>query len=141
MADYVTGFKSIQTIPVQSLERGHRSVIANRILRILLHAKITSLAITAEHLTMLAKLLTMPNKSMDILVNAEESKKGLVETGEGAVLIRLARGIDCTMGWSEDNVYAVNALRTLTSSVMRYFIVDSLTTMTTNCIQPSVYYT
>ncbi|KAL2038147.1 hypothetical protein N7G274_009095 [Stereocaulon virgatum] len=120
MADYVTGFKSIQMIPVQCLERGYRSVIANRILRILLHANFTSLAIAAEHLTMLAKLLTMPNKSMDILENAEESRKGLVETGKGAVLIRLARGVDCTMGWSEDKMYAVSALKTLTSSVMSH---------------------
>ena len=96
-------------------------MIANRILRILLYAKIPSLAITATHLTMLAKLLTMPNKSMDILANAKEvSKKGNAQINEEAALIRLAYGIDGVVHWTTDTVNSVDALRTVTRSVMRY---------------------
>ena len=96
-------------------------MIANRILRILLYAKTPSLAVTADHLTMLAKLLTMPNKSMDILANAKEvSKNGNAQINEEAALIRLAYGIDGVIHWTTDTVNSVDALRTVTRSVMRY---------------------
>lgn len=96
-------------------------MIANRILRILLYAKTPSLAVIADHLTMLAKLLTMPNKSMDILANTKEvSKNGNAQINEEAALVRLAYGIDGVIHWTTDTVNSVDALRTVTRSVMRY---------------------
>ena len=113
-------FNSIHSIPVQALDRGHRSVIANRILRILLHAKIPSLAVTANHLVLLAKLLTMPNKAMDLLTKPKElSKKETTKVNEEAALIRLALSIDGVIHWSNNNVDSVDALRRLTRSVTR----------------------
>ena len=67
------------------------------------------------------KLIQTPNKLMNILTNENEvSRKGSEKPKDEIPLITLARGIDGVVGWSEDNVHSVRALRQLTSSVMRY---------------------
>ena len=120
-ADYVVALRSIQETPANVFDRGQRSKLANRVLRILLLANMSTLGRTTEHLTLLAKLIQMPNKSINILNNESEiATKGFGKRKDEAALISLARGIDGVVGWSVDNVQSVRALRQLTHSVMRH---------------------
>ena len=120
-ADYIVALWSIQVTPTNAFDRGQRSKLANRVLRILLLANMSTLGRTTEHLTLLAKLIQMPNKSINILNNESEiAMKGSRRREDEASLISLARGIDGVVGWSMDNVYSVRALRQLTHSVMRH---------------------
>lgn len=120
-ADYVVALQSIQATPCNAFDRGQRSKLANRVLRILLLANMSKLARTADHLILLVKLIQMPNKSFNILTNEIEiTRKGYEEPKDEMALISLARGIDGVIGWSEDNVHSIKALRQLTYSVMRY---------------------
>ena len=81
----------------------------------------STLGRTTEHLTLLSKLIQMPNKSINILNNESEvATKGSGRREDEASLISLARGIDGVVGWSVDNVHSVRALRQLTHSVMRH---------------------
>ena len=81
----------------------------------------SKLARTTDHLILLAKLIRMPNKSINILTNeVENSGKGSAQPKDEIALIGLARGIDGVVGWSEDNVHSVRALKQLARSVMRY---------------------
>lgn len=76
---------------------------------------------TTDHLILLTKLIQMPNKSINILTNENEMpNKGSGKLNDEMALISLARGIDSVVGWSEDNVHSVRALRQLTRSVMRH---------------------
>lgn len=119
--EYVTALRSIQAIPTKAFDRGQRSKLANRVLRILLLANTMNLARTTDHLILLAKLIQMPNKSMNILTNENDvPRKGSEKPKDEIALISLALGIDGVVCWSEDNVHSVRALRRLTSSVMRY---------------------
>ena len=120
-ADYVVSLRSIQATPTNEFDRGQRSRLANRVLRILLLANMSKLARTTDHLILLAKLIRMPNKSINILTNEiENSGKGSAQPKDEIALIGLARGIDGVVGWSEDNVHSVRALKQLARSVMRY---------------------
>lgn len=120
-ADYVIALQSIQAAPNNIFDRSQRTKLANRILRILLLANMSALAKTTDHLILLAKLIQMPNKTINILTNENEMpRKGYEEPKDGVALISLARGIDGVVGWSEDNVHSVRALVILTRSVMRY---------------------
>ena len=120
-ADYVIALQSIQAAPNNIFDRSQRTKLANRILRILLLANMSALARTTDHLILLAKLIQMPNKTINILTNENEMpRKGYEEPKDGVALISLARGIDGVVGWSEDNVHSVRALVILTRSVMRY---------------------
>ena len=120
-ADYVVALRSIQETSANVFDRGQRSKLANRVLRILLLANMSTLGRTTEHLTLLAKLIQMPNKSINILNNESEvATKGFGKRKDEAALISLARGIDGVVGWSVDNVQSVRALRQLTHSVMRH---------------------
>ena len=113
--------RSIQVTPTNEFDRGQRSKLANRVLRILLLANMSTLGRTTEHLNLLAKLIQMPNKSINILNNESEvAAKGSGRREDEASLISLARGIDGVVGWSVDNVHSVRALRQLTHSVMRH---------------------
>ena len=85
----------------------------------------TPLARTTDHLILLAKLIQMPNKSMDILTSVNEiSGQGSENPKDEMPLISLARIIDGVVGWSEDSVHSVRALTQLTRSVMRYALKD-----------------
>lgn len=120
-ADYIVALRSIQVTPANVFDRGQRSKLANRVLRILLLANMSTLGRTTEHLTLLAKLIQMPNKSINILNNESEvATKGSGKRKVEAALIILARGIDGVVGWSVDNVQSVRALRQLTHLVMRH---------------------
>lgn len=120
-ADYTVALQSVQTAPASAFDRGQRSKLANRVLRILLLANMTKLARTTDHVILLAKLIQMPNKSINILTNETEMpRKGSEKPQDEMALISLARGIDGVVGWSEDNVHSVKALRQLTCLVMRY---------------------
>lgn len=120
-ADYVIALRSIQAVPANAFDRGQRSKLANRVLRILLLANMTEIARTTDHLILLAKLIQTPNKSIFILTNEKEMPgKGSEKPKDEIALISLARGIDGVVGWSEDNVHSVRALRQVTRSVMRY---------------------
>ena len=120
-ADYVVVLQSIQATPTEGFDRGQRSRLANRVLRILLLADMSKLARTTDHLILLARLIQMPNKSINILTNeAENPGKGSAQPEDEIALIGLARGIDGAVGWSEDNVQSVRALKQLARSVMGY---------------------
>lgn len=120
-AEYVVALQSIQVTPCNAFDRGQRSKLANRVLRILLLANMSKLARTTDHLILLVKLIQMPNKSINILTNESEiPRKGHEEPKDEMALISLARGIDGVVGWSEDNVHSIGALRQLAHSVMRY---------------------
>lgn len=120
-AEYKVAFQSIQTTLINKLDRGQRSNLANRIFHILLDANVTSLAKTAEHTELLAKLVTLPNRSMDLLTSVHESPSvGPRQAREEAALFSLATRIDGVVRWSADNLRAVDALKRLTHSVMRY---------------------
>lgn len=120
-ADYVVAVRSIQATPATDFDRGQRARLANRVLRILLVANMSKLARITDHLILLAGLIQMPNKSIELLTNdAERSKKGSTQPKDEAALISLARRIDGVVGWSEDNVHSVRALRQLARLVMRY---------------------
>ena len=63
----------------------------------------------------------MPNKSINILTNEVENPgKGSAQPKDEIALVGLARGIDGVVGWSEDNVHSVRALKQLARLVMRY---------------------
>ena len=110
-ADYVVSLQSIQVTPTSELDRGQRSRLANRVLRILLFANMSKLTRTTDHLILLAKLIQMPNKSINILTNEIENPgKASAQPKDEIVLIGLARGIDGVVGWSEDNVHSVSRL-------------------------------
>lgn len=120
-ADYVVALQSIQATPTAEFDRGQRSRLANRVLRILLLADMSKLARTTDHLILLARLIQMPNKSINILTNeAENPGKETAQPKDEIALIGLARGIDGVVGWSEDNVHSVRALKQLARSVMWY---------------------
>ena len=120
-ADYVVSLQSIQVTPTSEFDRGQRSRLANRVLRILLLANMSKLTRTTDHLILLAKLIQMPNKSINILTNEIENPgKASAQPKDEIVLIGLARGIDGVVGWSEDNVHSVRALKQLARSVTRY---------------------
>ena len=120
-ADYVVALQCIQATPTNEFDRGQRSRLANRVLRILLLADISKLARTTDHLILLARLVELPNKTINILTNeAENSGKGSAQPKNEIALIGLARGIDGVVGWSEDNVHSVRALKQLARSVMWY---------------------
>ena len=124
-ADYVVALRSIKETPTNAFDRGQRSKLANRVLRILLLQNTTPLARTTDHLILLAKLIQMPNKSMDILTSVNEiSGQGSENPKDEMPLISLARIIDGVVGWSEDSVHSVRALTQLTRSVMRYALKD-----------------
>ena len=119
--DYVVALRSIQATPVNAFDRGQRSKLANRVLRILLLANMSKLARTTDHLILLAKLVQIPNKSINILTNEiENPRKGTTQIKDETALISLARGIDGVIGWSEDNVHSVRALRRLARIVLEY---------------------
>ena len=81
----------------------------------------SKLARTTDHLILLVKLIQMPNKSINVLTNENGiPRKGYEEPKDEVALISLARGIDGVVGWSEDNVHSIGALRQLAHSVMRY---------------------
>ena len=121
-ADYVVSLRSIQATPNNEFDRDQRSRLANRVLRILLLANMSKLARTTDHLILLAKLIQLPNKSINILTNEVENPgKGSAQPKDEISLIGLARGIDGVVGWSEDSVHSVRALKQLTRSVMRYY--------------------
>lgn len=120
-ADYVVALRSIQATPATDFDRGQRARLANRVLRILLIANLSNLARITDHLILMAGLIQMPNKSIKLLTNdAENSQKGSAPPRYEVALISLARRIDGVVGWSEDNVHSVRALRQLARSVMRY---------------------
>lgn len=120
-ADYGIAFRSIQATPTNAFDRGQKSKLANRVLRILLLANMSNLAKTTDHLVLLTKLIQTPNKSLNILTNEDEMpRKGSEKPRDDMGLIGLARGIDGVVGWSEDNVHSIKALKQLTHSVMRY---------------------
>lgn len=120
-ADHVVALRSIQATPVTDFDRGQRARLANRVLRILLIANMSKLARITDHLILLAGLIQMPNKSIKLLTNdAENSQKGSAQPRDEVALISLARRIDGVVGWSEDDVHSVRALRQLAHSVMRY---------------------
>lgn len=120
-ADYVVALQSVQTTRIRAFDRGQRGRLANRVLRILLLANMSNLARITDHLILLAKLIRMPNKSINILTNeAELSKKSSAQAKDGMALFSLARRIDDVRGWSEDNLHSVKALRQLASTVMKY---------------------
>lgn len=122
--DYVVAFEGIQTIPVQALDRAQRSDIANRVLCILLQTEPPSLATTTDHLNLLAKIITIPKKSMHILTTTIDTKRKRETPPDPlSALISLACGIDGFIHWSAEQIDSVAALRRLTRSVMRY--VDS----------------
>ena len=120
-ADYIVSLQSIQATPTNEFDRGQRSRLANRVLRILLLANMSKLARTTDHLILLAQLIQNPNKSINILTNEIENPgKASAHPKDEIVLIGLARGIDGIVGWSEDNVHSVRALKQLARSVIRY---------------------
>ena len=120
-ADYSIALQSIQATPTHEFDRGQKSKLANRVLRILLLANMSKLARTTDHLILLARLIQMPNKSINILTNEVENPgKGSAQPKDEIALIGLAQGIDGVVGWSEDNVHSVRALKELARSVMRY---------------------
>ena len=126
-ADYVVALRSIQTTPTNAFDRGQRSKLANRVLRILLLANMSKLERTTDHLILLAKLIQMPNNSISILTDENEMpRKGSAQPKDELALISLARGIDGIVGWSEGNVHSVRALRQLACSVMRCVIVNNI---------------
>ncbi len=95
--------------------------MANRVLRILLLANMSKLARTTDHLTLLAKLVQIPNKSINLLTNENElPRKGSPQPKDEIALISVAQGIDGVVGWSEDSIHSVRALRRLASLVMEY---------------------
>ena len=119
-ADYVIAFRSIQATPTNAFDRGQRSKLANRVLRVLLQANILNLAKTTEHLILLTRLIQMPNKTFNVLTNENEiPRKGSGKPRDEMALIGLARGIDGVVGWSEDNMHSIKALKQLTRSVLR----------------------
>ncbi len=119
-ADYILAFRGILKIPVRALDRQQRSNIANRVLHILLNAKLSSVAATNDHLNMLTKLLKIPNKSMEILSSEKKtSKEKSAQINEDVALLRLASIIDSTLHWSYDLIQCVTALGRLTRCVMR----------------------
>lgn len=120
-ADYVIAFRSIQATPTNAFDRGQRSKLANRVLRVLLQANILNLAKTTEHLILLTRLIQMPNKTFNVLTNENEiPRKGSGKPRDEMALIGLARGIDGVVGWSEDNMHSIKALKQLTRSVLSY---------------------
>ena len=119
--EYSVILRSIQGTPISSFDRAQRSKLANRVLRILLRANLSKLARTTDHLILLTKLIQIPNKSIHILTNEKEMpRKGAAHLGDEMALIGLARGIDGVVGWSEDNVHSIRALRRLARTVMGY---------------------
>ena len=120
-ADYLVALQSIQATPANEIDRGQRSRLANRVLRMLLLANMSKLARTTDHLILLTKLIQMPNKSLHILTNEAEIPRKIFEPPKDeAALMSLARGIDGVVAWSGDNVHSVRALKQLARSVMRY---------------------
>ncbi len=120
-AEYKLSFESIQSLSPRELDRGQRSQLANRMLRVLLRANISSLATMQNHLGVLTKLIAIPNKSMEILTNARESVPEEAKKAAGEpILMALARKIDGSIEWSDDNLHCVKLLQRLARSVMRY---------------------
>lgn len=133
-ADYTVAFKSIQHLPPGELEPKQRSNLANRILRILLLANMSYLAQTRDHLDMLTKLISTPNKLMDILSKSSDVLPKDSTQASEAALITLARGIDGLTKWSIENVGTVEVMKQLTRSVMRYVGSESVL-QTLTCVR------
>ena len=119
VADYTLTFRGILEIPVQALDRHQRGKIANRVLHILLNAKLSSVAVAVDHLNMLTKLLGIPNKSMEILACETISEGRSAQATEDVALLRLASVIDSTLAWSDDLIHCITALERLTRRVIK----------------------
>ena len=118
-ADYFLAFRGILEVPVRALDRQQRSKIANRVLHILLNAKLYSVPATSDHLDMLTKLLEIPNKSMEILTYEKISRGKSAQTDNEVALLRLASVIDSGLAWSVDLIDCITAVERLTRRVMR----------------------
>ena len=117
--DYILAFRGILEIPVRALDRQQRSKIANRVLHILLNAKLYSVPATNDHLDMLTKLLEMPNKSMEILTCKKIPRGKSAQMNDDVALLRLASVIDSIVPWSDDLIDCINAVERLTRRLMR----------------------
>lgn len=118
--DYTVAFEAIRTFPVEEIHREHRSDIANRVSRIILHNKVPNLAMMTEHLSLLAAMTTIPNKFMHILTDtSDDGESRLGQHGGDFALITLARCIDDYVHWSVERIGSVAALIRLARSVMR----------------------
>ena len=125
-ADYILAFRGILEIPVRALDRQQRCKIANRVLHILLNARLYSVPATNDHVDMLTKLLEMPNKSMEILTYEKISKGKSVQVDDDVALLRLASRIDnSTLPWTDDVIYCITAVERLTRRVIRYVALRS----------------
>lgn len=118
-ADYILAFRGILQIPVRALDRQQRSKIANRVLHILLNAKLSSVPATNDHLDLLTKLLEIPNKSMEILTYEKISGGKSAQIDNEVDLLRLASVIDSSLAWSVDLIDCIIAVERLTRRVMR----------------------
>ena len=118
VADYILAFRGILEIPVRALDRQQRSKIANRVLHILLNAKLYSVPATNDHLDMLTKLLEMPNKSMEILTCEKNPIGKSAQLNDDVALLRLASVIDSSVPWSDDLIHCITAVERLTRRLM-----------------------
>ena len=120
-ADYSVAFDAIQYLSPNRLEQNQRSQLANLILRILLQANTPDLVQVCAHFTTLTKLVTTSKGSMNILSNIiEKSPKDSKNKEPELTLIALARRIDESFKWSQDNIVAVGVVQRLIHEVMRY---------------------
>ena len=120
-ADYQVAFEAIQCLSPNQLEGSQRSQLANLILRILLQANIPDLVQVCTHFTTLTKLVSIPKGSMNVLSNTvERLPEGSKQKEAELTLIALARRIDGSFKWSNDNIAAVDTVQRLVHEVMRY---------------------
>lgn len=124
---YSFAFETIQRIPSSAFTKTHRTEIANKILRIILHKKALDLPRMTENIIFLIRLLEHPNSKMAILNNPsglsrEDSTEAEIRHEESTfepALIVLADKIG-NQAWSVDHVGCTSALRLLTQLVTRY---------------------
>ena len=120
-ADHDVAFESIQILSPGYLNREQRSLLANRALRVLLHANISSIAQRRDYLTVLCQLFTMPNKSMNVFSTVCDSQpEGGKDADAIPTLIMLASQIDSAVSWSNEHVQSVETLLMLVREVMKF---------------------
>ncbi len=120
--DYALCFGSLQALPTKTLGREQRTRLADRTVRILLFANMSSLAVMTDHLALLARLISRPNSSVAILNNAEGRPKEdyLSSLAKRQIaLFDMAQSIDDFVHWQIDTLHCVNALRKIARLVLR----------------------
>ncbi|KAG8526655.1 uncharacterized protein KY384_008084 [Bacidia gigantensis] len=119
-ADHALAFESLHFIPVEELSAGQRTILADCVLRTLLSGRTTTSEDISDHLNMLCKLISKPEKRMCILRNLEPATNADPAPSNEPVLTRLAKLTRPASRLHQSKATCLDAFNRLVRRVMKY---------------------